>query len=114
VLGQDVGVATARRAGLLLTGLAVLLGIGVAVLAVFSRPLSEAERVKHRHGSLLLPVLPIALPPGRPVIDVPDIAALARIAERYGLLVLHWSRSGVHTYVVQDEGTTFRTGHCRL
>jgi hypothetical protein len=45
---------------------------------------------------------------GRPVVDVTDFATLARLADRYGLLVLHWSRSGVETFVVQDEGTTFR------
>lgn len=39
---------------------------------------------------------------------MPDIESLAKPAERYGLLVLAWSRGGVDTYVVQDEGTTFR------
>jgi hypothetical protein len=50
----------------------------------------------------------MSAPPGRPVVDVTEFATLARLAERYGLLVLHWTRSGVETFVVQDEGTTFR------
>ena len=36
------------------------------------------------------------------------MASLVKLAERYGLLVLTWSRGGVDTYVVQDEGTTYR------
>lgn len=33
---------------------------------------------------------------------------LVKLAERYRLLVLHWSRSNVETFVVQDESTTYR------
>jgi hypothetical protein len=47
-------------------------------------------------------------PQGRPVIDVTTFATLAKLAERYGLLVLHWTRSGVETFVVQDENITYR------
>jgi len=52
--------------------------------------------------------MPVALTPGRPVVDVPDVDSLVKLAERYGLLVLAWSRGGIDTYVVQDEGTTYR------
>lgn len=71
-------------------------------------PVAEAERIRARHKDLLLTVLPISLTPGRPVVDVIDVEALVHLAERYGLLVLHWQRSGVPTYVVQDEGATYR------
>lgn len=37
-----------------------------------------------------------------------EFATLVKLAERYGLLVLHWSRSNIETFVVQDESTTFR------
>ena len=47
-------------------------------------------------------------PSGRPVIDVTSFATLAKLAKRYGLLVLHWARSDVETFIVQDEGTTYR------
>jgi hypothetical protein len=47
-------------------------------------------------------------PLGRPVVDVVDFSTLAKLAQRYGLLVMHWSRSNVETFVVQDEGTTYR------
>ncbi len=34
--------------------------------------------------------------------------ALARLAERYGPLVLHWTRSDIETFIVQDDPTTYR------
>jgi hypothetical protein len=39
---------------------------------------------------------------------VVDFPTLAKLAERYELLVLHWRRSDVETFVVQDQGTTYR------
>ena len=33
---------------------------------------------------------------------------LAKLAERCGQLVMHWSRSDVETFVILDEGTTYR------
>jgi hypothetical protein len=48
------------------------------------------------------------LPHGRPIIDVTTFPVLAKLAERYGLLILHWARSGGETFVVQDENTTYR------
>lgn len=107
-LGRHIGVGTARTAGLGALVLALLAAAALAAMARLHGPVAEAERIQARYGQLILPVLPIALQPGRPVVDVPDVASLARLAERYGLLVLQWSRSGVDTYIVQDEGSTFR------
>jgi signal peptidase I len=107
-LGRHLRVGTARAAGLGALVLALLAAAALAALTRLNGPVAESERINARYGQLILPVLPIALQPGRPVVDVPDVDSLARLAERYGLLVLHWSRGGVDTYVVQDEGTTFR------
>lgn len=107
-LGRNVDVATARRAALVALALAALTGLALTALGRLHGPVAETERVRARHKDLLLAVLPITLTPGRPVVDVTDVEALVRLAERYGLLVLHWQRSGVTTYVVQDEGATYR------
>lgn len=107
-LGRSVDVTTARTASLAAVLLAALVGLLLLALTRLTGPVSEADRIRARHKNLLLPVLPIALTPGRPVVDVPAFEALATLAARYGLLVLHWERSGVTTYVVQDEGTTYR------
>lgn len=107
-LGRSVDVATARTMSVGAMLLAGLVGLALLALGRMHGPVAEAERIRARHKNLLLPVMPVALTPGRPVVDVPDIEALATLAERYGLLILHWQRSGVTTYVVQDEGTTYR------
>lgn len=107
-LSRSVDVATARKVSVAALALAALLAAALVALSRFSGPVAEADRIRQRHKDLLLPVLPVALTAGRPVVDVADIEHLVRLAERYGLLVLHWERSGVTTYVVQDEGTTYR------
>lgn len=108
VLGHGVEVSTARTASLVALAVAALAGLALTALARLSGPVADTERIRARHKDLLLAVLPITLTPGRPVVDVTDVGALVRLAERYGLLVLHWQRSGVTTYVVQDEGATYR------
>ena len=56
----------------------------------------------------MLDVQPMPTPPGWPVVDVAVFGALARLAQRYELLILHWVRSGVHTYLVHADTTIFR------
>jgi signal peptidase I len=113
----------ARRLGLaghaITVSLARLLSIGVLLLALlagallflFGRglaPNTEGASIRRRYPDLLVQVAPMPTPPGRPVVDVANFTTLARLAERYGLLVLHWSRSGIETFVVQDDATTYR------
>jgi signal peptidase I len=108
LLGRTITVATARTLSLILA-LGALLAAGIlALIARRTSPDSEGAGIRRRYGPLLVPVHPMPTPPGRPVVDVPEFATLARLAERYGLLVLHWSRSDVETFVVQDESTTYR------
>jgi signal peptidase I len=107
-LGRSLDVSTARTLSLAAVAFAALAGLILLGLGRLAGPTAEADRIRARHKNLLLNVLPVALTSGRPVVDVPDVDALATLAERYGLLVLHWERSGVTTYIVQDEGTTYR------
>jgi hypothetical protein len=86
-------------------------GGGVLVLALLSRrrrTAAEAAVIVRRYRSLIVDVEPTTCPAGRPVVDVTDFAALARLAERSGALVLHWTRGHVHTFVVNDDGVTYR------
>ena len=108
VLGLTLTAQVARALAAALAALVVLAAAVLLVLAHRCGPASETESIRRRYAALLVPVQPIPTPPGRPVVDVTDIAILAKLAERYGLLVLHWTRSGVETFVVQDEGTTYR------
>jgi len=108
LLGRTVAVATARRAAAVLTLGALLAAVLLAVAIRSASRRSESTEIRRRYAQLLLPVEPMPTPPGRPVVDVVAFATLAKLAERYGLLVLHWTRSGVETFVVQDDATTFR------
>lgn len=98
----------ARTIAPLLLGLALAALMGLAWASARRPSGGEAETIQHRWPSLVVPVHPMPTPVGRPVIDVMDFPTLAKLAERYGLLVLHWTRSDVETFIVQDDNTTYR------
>jgi hypothetical protein len=96
-----------RRVSILL--LAALLAAAIlGFIARHTSPGSEGPRIRRRYAPLLASVHPITTPTNLPPIEVSEFATLAKLAERCGLLVLHWSRSGVDTFIVLDEGTTYR------
>lgn len=102
-----VPVRTARTASVI----ALLLALGTAALGLAlarrAAPPDEGAAIRRRYGALLVPVRAGTVVPGR-VVEVDAFATLAKLAERYGLLVLHWSAGGVDTFVVQDERTGYR------
>jgi len=112
--GYQASVSALRIASLVLA-LGGLLMLCLGGLASARAATSEAAAIKRRYATMLLQVEPMTSPPGRPVVDVTDFPALARLAERYGLLVMHWTRSNVDTFIVHDDGITYRyrtgTGH---
>jgi hypothetical protein len=83
-------------------------GIGVVLVARRTTPVHNGVEIHSRFPQLLVAVEPMASPPGKPVVNVGDFLALVRLAERYGQLILHWSRGEVETFVVRDEGITYR------
>jgi hypothetical protein len=100
--------AHARPLALLL-GIASVIGACVAMLlARRRRPADESAAIRSRYAALLVRVHPMPLPSGRPVVDVTEFTTLAKLADRYGLLVLHWARSGVETFIIHDESATYR------
>lgn len=110
---------TAAAARPLSAALLVLCLAALSAIAVTARRAPQggaAERFRRRWPSLLVPVHPMPTAAGRPIIDVVDFPTLAKLAERYGLLVLHWSRSDVETFIVQDDNTAYRyrTGDAAL
>jgi hypothetical protein len=100
-------VATARTLSAYLALGALLAAVALAFVARGSAPATEGAGIRRRYGSLLVRVEPMPTPPGRPVVNVTEFKTLARLAERYELLILHWSRNNTETFVVQDEGTTY-------
>lgn len=106
--GWNITAATARIISVVLLLAALTTAAVVVVFARRTAPGDEAAAIRRRYAALLVRVHPMPAPQARPVIDVTTFATLAKLAERYGLLVLHWTRSGVETFVVQDENITYR------
>jgi hypothetical protein len=106
--GRELPVSTLRTLSLVLAIGALLAAALVTLFARLSAPTTEAAAIRRRYGQMLVRVQPMAAPAGRPVIDVVDFATLVKLAGRYELLILHWSRSDVETFVVQDQETTYR------
>lgn len=106
LVGRAIPVSVGRVTGASLALVGVL-GLAASLL-VLRRPGNDPAAIAHRHAELLLQVEPMTPPAGRPVVDVAEFPALATLAERYGLLIMHWTRSNVHTYVVHDDGVTYR------
>jgi signal peptidase I len=101
-------VATARALSAYLALGALLAAVAFTLAARLSVPTSEGAGIRRRYGSLLVRVDPMPTPPGRPVVNVPEFKTLVRLAERYELMILHWARNNAETFIVQDEGTTYR------
>jgi signal peptidase I len=106
--GREIPVSTARTLSVIMAIAALLAALVVGLFARMSAPATESAAIHRRYAQKLVKVQPMPTPPGRPVIDVEDFATLAKLAERYELLILTWSRSDVETFVVQDQGTTYR------
>lgn len=106
VLGMTFGVWFVRILGLA----AVLLGLGVLLwlrMLPDSDQRSRAAVSRRRHSELIVPVTQVDLARG-PLVEVPDLDELARIAKRYALLILHWSDAAADVYFVHDETATYR------
>jgi signal peptidase I len=106
--GWNITAATARIISAVLLLAALATAIIVVVFARKTAPRDEGTAIRRRYAALLIRVHPTPAPQGRPIIDVTTFATLAKLAERYGLLVLHWTRSNVETFIVQDENITYR------
>jgi hypothetical protein len=108
VNGVSITATVARFVSTVLLAAALVIGAIIVIFARRTAPADEGTAIRRRYAALLVRVHPMLAPQGRPVIDVTTFSTLAKLAERYGLLVLHWARSGVETFVVQDENITYR------
>ncbi len=103
VLGHDLSVRTARRAGVAGAVLA-LAALGGLVLYAGRKHGDPTAAVRARYGEQLLQ---IARPPaGESVVDVTSMEALAKLAKQYERVILAHEPSGA--YFVEDEGTLYR------
>ncbi len=108
VAGLELSVPTARTVSSLMLLAGLVGAAGILCWSRRARQLSEGAAIRRRYAALLAEVEPLADVPGRPVVDVPTMATLAKLAERYGLLILHWAQDAADIFVVQDITTTYR------
>jgi signal peptidase I len=108
VLGHPVMTASQARAYAVLMLLGSLVGaVAIGLVARRDTPLRTRAEIERRHPQLLVHVEPMVSPPGK-VVTVDDFAALAKLAERYGQLIMTWTRPDADDFVVLDDGITYR------
>jgi hypothetical protein len=103
-----VTAAQARSYAVLLLLAALVGAAAIAFVARRHSPLHTRAEIERRYPQLLVPVEPMASPPGKPVVLVDNFPALVKLAERYGQMILTWRRPDADDFVVRDEGITYR------
>ena len=107
--GRDlVTVSTARTVTAAMLLAAILAALAFLLAIRRSPPVPEDERIRRRHGPLLVEVQPMVAAIDRPTVHVTEFETLARLALRYGLLVLHWPDGNGTTYTVHDDAADYR------
>src|SRR6266498_3120052 len=108
LFGKEIAVSTLRL--LALIGFIISLA-GLVVLGSRLQNLSHSNQEKFfrlRYDSLLVDIQNAdALVPSN-ALDVKDIDALAKLAERFNAMILHAKEGSMHTYYVQGSGITYR------
>lgn len=102
-----LSVATARW--IALGGIAVI-SCAVLLILAFARPRrrDESGAIRARYGRSIVPVARVWQEPGVAVIDVSDMDALVRIAERYDRSILQETTDEGDAFWVTDESGQFR------
>ncbi len=104
IMGRSAAVSTVRYIGE--AGVAASMAIALAGVA-FARRRSrqeESAQIRARYGHDLIGVRTSPAGPGRGMVDVVGISALAKVAKAYGALMLDHHEDGAHSYYV-DTGT---------
>jgi signal peptidase I len=87
---------------------AIVLALLALIALVRPREREESETIRTRYGRVIVPVERVWQLPGVAVIDVADMEALARIAERYDRSILHEQTADGDAFWVTDESGQFR------
>ncbi len=88
--------------------LAVVLALLAASALIHPRVRDQSAAIRARYGRMIVAVERVWQLPGVAVIDVADMAALARIAERYDRSILHERTAFGEAFWVTDESGQFR------
>ena len=105
-----VPVATARTIAErgIAAAICALLGCLLAFVLAPVRKENEQTGILHRYGRWLIPVARVLQPAERQLVDVSDMEALVKLAERYDRMILHETNEGSDTFSVADDGVLYR------
>jgi signal peptidase I len=107
IAGRDLArVSTARTWSTVLL-LTAILAAALLVARNRTRSTTESDSIRQRYEPLLVEVQPMDPAAGGSVVHVTEFRTLARLAERYGLLILHWSTPESTTFAVKDDTTSY-------
>jgi hypothetical protein len=100
-------VSNATRIALIGAGASLILLLAAGSILGFVLQQDEAARIQARYASLIVPVREI--PSGmHDTVDVPEIDMLARLAQQFEELILHYGSRQSHTYMVFHGGLLYR------
>lgn len=103
-----VTVGTARWAAVVGLVLALAAIATLFVILQSAPPFQESQRIQSKYGHLIVPIVATAEALSWAPYEVPDIKALARLAESGDRLILHHRDEEGDTYLVNDESTVYR------
>jgi hypothetical protein len=106
--GLHVSVEKARSLSVLGLAMSLFLLFLAAVALSTRRIDGEHGRFAARFADRMISIARAPDVDSERVTDLADLDSLARIAERYDRVVLHWRRGGEHVYLVDDGSNAYR------
>ena len=109
IFGIALDVRTARIIASIVFGIAVLGAIYPAWLMISEVQKSNGARIRMQYDSLIVDVDQGSLKTkGIQVVQVERLSDLVKMAERYGVVILHEFDGKLHRYSIRDEGTLYQ------
>ena len=108
IFGWEPKVPTLRIISLLVLALSVT---GLVILGLQIQNLERNDRpafVRMKYDALIVDIKSGSIKASAHIIDITSIDDLAKLAERYNVMILHDPHGSTHAYYVQGDGITYR------
>jgi hypothetical protein len=106
-MGHQLSLPLAQQIGAIGAAASLAALFMAAIALMFVLPRDEASRIYARYGSMLVPVeeMPVA---DHDTIDVPRMATLVKLGQRFEEPILHHTSRQSHSYMVFHDGLLYR------
>jgi hypothetical protein len=104
----DVAKARTIASRGLTAAICALLGCGLALRLGGTRRVGAVAAIESRYRRWVVPVAHVLQPAPSQLVEMSDMAALARLAERYDRMILHESSELGDTFSVAEDGVLYR------